>query len=292
MVRVTNNQCSVLGKEVMNFNVCESLLRTDTYNFKLLSLRQQIAGDDGALDFASAFVDGEDTGVAVHAFDFGFAGIAKGAMNLDSFVDHAIDHFAGIEFGAGGGGAHLAFRVFEEGGLVNESTGSFEFGVHVSEHPLDGLEFSDRFAESFPGVRVLDGFVECTLGQANGLGSDTDTSTIEGRECDFQAGAFVSQAICRRDHTIVEKNFHGGRAALAHFVFMSTNFEAREARFHEESGDSFPGRGGIGLREDDIDAGSGAIGDPGFRAVELVMLAVADGRGLDSSGVGACGRFG
>ena len=66
-----------------------------------LGAREEVAGDDGALDFGGAFVDGDNASVAVHAFDFGFAGVAEGAVDLDGFVDYAIDHFGGVEFGAG-----------------------------------------------------------------------------------------------------------------------------------------------------------------------------------------------
>ena len=65
---------------------------------------QKIAGDDGALDFAGALVDGDNAGVAVHALDVGLARVAEGAVDLDGFADDAIDHFAGVEFRAGGGG--------------------------------------------------------------------------------------------------------------------------------------------------------------------------------------------
>src|SRR5208282_6062275 len=64
---------------------------------------EEIAGDDGALDFAGTCVDGDYAGVAVHALDFGFAGVALGAVDLDGFVDDTIDHFAGVEFGGGRG---------------------------------------------------------------------------------------------------------------------------------------------------------------------------------------------
>src|SRR5215469_5019009 len=65
-------------------------------------LAPQVSGDDGALDFAGSFVNGDDTRVAIHALYFGFAGIAERAMNLDGFVDDAIDHFTGVQLGAGG----------------------------------------------------------------------------------------------------------------------------------------------------------------------------------------------
>ncbi len=52
--------------------------------------------------------------------------------------------------------------------MVEEGAGGFDFGVHVGEHPLDGLEFADGFAEGFAGAGVFDGFVEGALGEADG----------------------------------------------------------------------------------------------------------------------------
>src|ERR1700741_445811 len=110
------------------------------------SLRQQkVPGDNCALDLACSLVNRDYAGVAVHALDFGFAGIAEGAVDLDGFVHDAVDHFGGVEFGFGRGGVscdswlvtrgrksrrtrRLALRygsvpVFEEGGLVEEGAG-------------------------------------------------------------------------------------------------------------------------------------------------------------------------
>ena len=39
----------------------------------------------------------------------------------------------------------------------------------------------------------------------------------------------------------------------------------------EEGGDALPGSGTIGFGEDDVDAGGGTVGDPGFGAVEFVV---------------------
>src|SRR5216684_8817316 len=60
---------------------------------------EQVARDDHALNLAGAFVDRDDAGVAVHALDVGLARIADAAVNLHRFIDYAIHHFAGVEFG-------------------------------------------------------------------------------------------------------------------------------------------------------------------------------------------------
>ncbi len=64
---------------------------------------KKITGDNRTLDLACTLIYRDDTGVAVHAFDFGFAGVAQAAVDLHGFVDDAIDHFAGVEFGGGRG---------------------------------------------------------------------------------------------------------------------------------------------------------------------------------------------
>ena len=163
---------------------------------------EQVAGDDRALDLAGAFVDGDDAGIAVHALDFGFAGVALAAVDLHGFVDDAIDHFAREKFGAGGGGAHPQAgieapmcntgpwgtrgrtQILQEGGVVEEAAGGFNFCVHVGEHPLDGLEFADGFAKGFAGTSEFGGFVEGSLGEADGLRSDADAAPIERTESD------------------------------------------------------------------------------------------------------------
>ena len=98
-------------------------------------------------------------------------------------------------------------KIFAESGVVEEGAGGFDFGVHVGEHPLDGLKLADGFAEGFAGARVLHGFIEGALGQAYGLGGNADAAAVEGRESDLQAGAFVAETIFLGDRAVVEDEF-------------------------------------------------------------------------------------
>ena len=182
--------------------------------------------------------------------------------------------------------------VFEKSGLVEEGAGGFDFGVHVGEHPLNGLEFGNGFTEGFAGAGIFDGFVQGALGKANRLRGDANAAAVEGGECDPEALAFFADAIFGGNHAIVEKNFDGGRGALAHFVFVAADFEAGGLGFDEEGANSLPGQFGLRFSEDDVEASVGAVGDPGFGAVEAVVVAAADGGGLDAGGVGAGGRLG
>jgi len=176
--------------------------------------------------------------------------------------------------------------------VVDQDAGGFDFSVHVGEHPLDGLEFADGFAESAAGAGVFDGLIEGALGKADGERGDADTAVVESGESDLEALAFFPEAGGDGDDAIVENDFDGGGTALAHFVFVAADFEAGCVGLEEEGGDSLPGRSGIGFGKDDEEAGSGAIGDPGFGAGEFVVIAIADSEGLDASGVGSGGGFG
>ena len=169
--------------------------------------------------------------------------------------------------------------------MVEEGAGGFDFGVHVGEHELDGLEFGDEFAEGFAGAGEFDGFVEGGLREADGLRSDADASPIESGEGDFEALAFFAEAIGGGDFAIVENDFDGGGGALAHFVFVAADVEAGEGGLDEEGGDSLPAEFWLRFGEDDVEAGVEAVGDPGFGAVEKIVASgewrVASGRGQE-----------
>ena len=150
--------------------------------------------------------------------------------------------------------------------MVEEGAGGFDFGVHVGEHELDGLEFGDGFAEGFAGASEFDGFFEGALGQAYSLRGDADASAIESGESDFEALAFFTEAIGGGDYAIIQNNFDGGRGALAHFVFVAADGEAGKSGFDQEGGDSLPGEFRLRFGEDDVEAGVGTVGDPGFGA--------------------------
>src|SRR5260370_36246009 len=96
--------------------------------------------------------------------------------------------------------------VFVDGGVVEQGPGGFDFGVHVSEHPLDGLEFADGFPEGFAGPRIFGGLVEGSLGEADGLRGDADAFAIESGESDFEALTFFTEAIGRGNEAIVEND--------------------------------------------------------------------------------------
>src|SRR5256885_3632294 len=84
---------------------------------------EEPGGNDEALDFASAFVDFGDAGVAVVAFDGIFATVAVATVNLNGFVRDAGGHFAGEELCGGGVHAEARAGVLFPRGLADEQAG-------------------------------------------------------------------------------------------------------------------------------------------------------------------------
>ncbi len=164
--------------------------------------------------------------------------------------------------------------------------------MHVGQHPLDGLIFGDGLAESFSLLGVAHRGFQRALRQAQRLRCDADAAAVERFERDSQALAFFAQAIFCRDAAILQRNFGGAREVQSHFIFVAADAKAGKIWLDQKGGDAAAAGCGVGLREDDVDAGDSAVGDPGFCAVEDVVIAFAHGAGLDSGGVGAGLRFG
>ena len=248
--------------------------------------------DDQALDFGGAFVDFGDAGVAVVALDRIFAGVAVAAVDLDGFVGDARGHFAGEEFGDGGVHAEARAGILLPGGFADEHAGGVEFGGHVGEHELNGLELRNGMAEGEALLRVFGGGFKGALGDADGLGGDADAAAVERGESDFVAFTFVADAIGGGDFAIGEDQFAAGRGANAEFLFFLADLEAGRAFFHDQRGDPFFALFRMRVDVDDGGIGGAAVGNPGFSAVEDVFVAAKDGFSLKGGGVGAGLGFG
>src|SRR6266852_5997174 len=233
-------------------------------------LLKQVARDDLALDLAGAFVDRDDAGVAVHALDVGLARIADAAVNLHRFIDYAIHHFAGVEFGLRRRRAQLArMRVLQPRGVVHQAARRFDFRLHIRQHPLNGLKLADSFPKRAALLGVLHGFFQRALRQSHGQRADANAPAVQRTERNLQSLPFFAEAIFRRHFAIVQHDLHRGRRKLPHFFFVASDAETLEARFGQKSRNSFPARFGIGLRENNEDAGNAAVVHPGLRAIQL-----------------------
>jgi hypothetical protein len=253
---------------------------------------QNPGGDDEALDFGGAFVDFGDAGVAVVALDGIFAAVAIAAVDLDGFVGDAGGHFAGEEFGDGGVHAIARASVLLPGGFADEEARGVDFRGHVREHKLNGLKLRDGMAKGETLFGIFQRGFKSALGDSNGLRGDADAAAIERGESDFVAFAFVADAVGGWHFAVSENQFAAGGGADAKFFFFLAGFEAGRAFFDDEGGDAFFAFFRMRADVNDGRVGRAAVGDPGFCAVDEVLVAAKDSFGLESSGVRACLRLG
>jgi hypothetical protein len=59
-------------------------------------------------------------------------------------------------------------------------TGCGDLSGGISQHPLDGLEFSNWGAKSLTLLRITQGFIQRSLGQADCQRPDADPATVQG----------------------------------------------------------------------------------------------------------------
>ena len=162
---------------------------------------------------------------------------------------------------------------------------------------MNGLKFAYGFAERAPLLGIMRGGFERALRQAHGLSGDSHAPAIQRFERDLQPLPFFTQAIFLRHFAIGKNNFRRTRRAQAHFIFVAAHAKAGEAGLDQKSRDGFSrgsssAGGSIGLGKDQIEAAFAAIGDPTFRAVEAIALAVARRVRLDGGGIRAGLRLG
>ena len=115
---------------------------------------------------------------------------------------------------------------------------------------------------------------------AGGLRGDADAAAIERGERDFVAFAFVADAIGGGNFAIGEGEFGAGGGVDAEFFFFLADGETRRALFDDERGDSLLAFFRMRVDVDDGGIGGAAVGDPGFGAVDDVLVAFADGFGV------------
>src|SRR5665213_2745061 len=183
---------------------------------------QQIARDDHALNFAGAFVNGDDASVAIHAFDVRFARIALAAVNLNCFVSHAIYHFSGIQFCARGERAKSRrTRVAHPCGVMHKCSRGFNFRLHVSEHPLYSLEVANGFSKCAALLGIGYRSLQRSLRDADCLRRDAHATAIQKFQGNLQALAFFAQAILFWDFAIGKGDFRRARSAQPHLIPVS-----------------------------------------------------------------------
>src|SRR5437763_14474428 len=103
----------------------------------------------------------------------------------------------------------MFFMIGEKGRVVGQAAGGFEFGLHISDHPLNGLKFADGFAERAALFGIFNGFIESALSQADRLRSNADAAAVQSAESNLQALTLFAEAVGRGYFTIVQQDFDG-----------------------------------------------------------------------------------
>ena len=115
----------------------------------------------------------------------------------------------------------------------------------------------------------------------------------ERRKRDLVAFAFVADAIRQQAlRNRVNTNSQHAVALNAEFFFFFADLEARRSFLDDHRGDSFFPFRRIGIHVNDRRVGRAAIGDPRFRAVDDVTVALLHRLGLQRRRVGARLRLG
>ncbi len=129
------------------------------------------------------------------------------------------------------------------------------------------------------------------MGEAGHLRADGDAAFVQSFDGDFVALADFAEHVGGGDAAIVEDQFTGGRGADAELVFLFADFEAGEFALDHEACDAAITEIGVGVGEEEVEAGFGGVGDPHFAAGDQEVAFGGDGASGQGKSVGACAGF-
>ena len=105
---------------------------------------------------------------------------------------------------------------------------------HVSEHELDPLQLGHRLAELVPLRGVAEREVGRPLGNADRLGGDRNSRSIQCGHGDPESVSFVAEPVGGRHPHLVEVQLGGRRAADPHLMLEAGGREAGRIGFNDE----------------------------------------------------------
>ena len=131
------------------------------------------------------------------------------------------------------------------------------------------------------GQRVLKG----SLGDTQCLCRDTDAAAVQRGHGDLEAVALLAQQVLLGDLHVVEDQLRRGGGANSHLVVVVAELKALPALLHDEGGDAAGADVRRGDGENHIGVRLGRVGDEDLAAVEQVVVALVQRRGLRAAGV-------
>ena len=129
----------------------------------------------------------------------------------------------------------LGKRIRGQARAVEQAATSLDVAVHLGQLPSHPLEIADPLPEGRAVPRILDRFLECTLGQAE---RDAGVETPLGVEC----GKQLAESVLAQDHVlerqlaVLEADL--GEILAAHRVIACSHVEARRVPVDQHAPDA------------------------------------------------------
>ena len=139
-----------------------------------------MTGDDHALYLGRTFVNLGNLSVTHHALNRILTGVTIATMELYGLGRHFHSGLGSKELSHCGIGTVGQAHVLLPGSTAHEQTGSLNLGLEVGHLELGILELGDSTAKLLALLGILHGLVHSALSNAEGLGSDTDATAVEG----------------------------------------------------------------------------------------------------------------
>jgi len=233
---------------------------------------EQFATDQHATNLTGAGADFVQLGVTQETARREFVDVAVAAENLDRVEGHLCGALGAVEDHP----RRILARGFPTfaslGHRVEVSAAGVELGVHVGDFALDQLEFADALAELFAIVDVRHDQVHARLHDPGRAARQHDALVIEAAHQHFHAAIEHAEDVFLRHFDVIEEQLAGVRTAHAELVELVAAAEAFGVALNDECGDAVGAFFQVSLGVDHVGVGVGAVGDPGFAAVEHVLV--------------------
>ena len=190
---------------------------------------------------------------------------AVAAVQLHGLVDDLLRLVGGEELRHRRLARHArGARILRPGGAIDEQRGGIDVERHVGEVALHHLQLGHRRAEQLSLGSAFQALVEGAAGKAERGGADRRAEHVEHRHGDLEAVARLADHGGGGDAHAVEGE---PRQRMRRDDFQPLgDVEALRVGGHEEGRDALRAWRFAGAREDDIEVGDAAVGDPGLLA--------------------------
>src|SRR5436190_8746732 len=254
----------------------------------------QLLGDHLAQDLVRSLADDHEHRVAVEALDLVLDRQAVAAEDAHRLLRAEDAGFRAGELGHRRLEVAALAAVEHSRRALDQLLRTLDLRRHVGELQLDRLVLPDRLAESAALLRVAKRHLERALGDAGAARGDVDAAELEAAGSLHEALALdAAEQVLLRHAVVVEAQLAGVDGAVAHLLQLAVDVEAR-ALLGDEHAHALVARlgVGVGLDQQQRHVAVQAVGDPGLRAVDDVVVAVEPGDRADRLQVGAGVRLG